>query len=194
MRAAGFRPFAAGRPREPEAGVGFYSSPFLPFLAAVAVVQGVHVFEHVVQLAQVYLFGVADDDALGILGYVFQFQGTEEWLHLVFNSLYLLSLYLLVAPLRRLVPRPLPTAAFGVFLGAGVGLESWHVVEHAVIISNVIQNSGCPCPGIGDAALGISDTVLHFFYNAVAYGGLMTAFWFVMRARRQPAAIAALTA
>jgi hypothetical protein len=31
-----------------------------------------------------------------------------------------------------------------------------------VIISRVIANGGCPCPGIGDAALSISDTVLHF--------------------------------
>jgi hypothetical protein len=30
---------------------------FLPLFVAVVVVQGIHVFEHVVQLAQVYLFG-----------------------------------------------------------------------------------------------------------------------------------------
>ena len=49
---------------------------------AVLAIQGVHVIEHVIQLVQVYVFGIADDDALGLLGYVFQFNGTEEYLHL----------------------------------------------------------------------------------------------------------------
>src|SRR5215207_5840301 len=78
------------------------------FYDIVVAVQGVHVFEHVVQLVQVYLLGVPDDDAFGLLGYVFRFQGTEEWLHLVFNLLYALSLWLLLFPLRNLVPYPVP--------------------------------------------------------------------------------------
>ena len=37
------------------------------------------------------------------------------------------------------------------------------MTEHTVIIANVIRNDGCPCPGIGDRALDVSDTptVLH---------------------------------
>jgi hypothetical protein len=154
---------------------------FLPLFTAVVVIQGIHVVEHVIQLAQVYVFGVADDDALGLLGYVFEFQGTEEWLHLIFNVSFLLALYALVLPMRRHVPSPIPPWAFGVFLAGAVALETWHVVEHSVIIANVIKNSGCPCPGIGDAALGVSDTQLHFVYNAIAYAGTVTPFWFLMR-------------
>ncbi|HWT22610.1 MAG TPA: hypothetical protein VN213_03810 [Solirubrobacteraceae bacterium] len=153
------------------------------FAAAVVAIQGVHVVEHVIQLAQVYVFGVADEDALGLLGYVIQFNGTEEWLHLGFNSLYLASLYALVVPFWRLRPRALPVWAFALFAGS-VWLESWHVVEHAVIISRVIANAGCPCPGIGDAALGVSDTILHFAYNVVAYAGVVVAFAYAARARR----------
>jgi hypothetical protein len=152
---------------------------FLPLFTAVVLIQGVHVVEHVIQLAQVYLFGVPDDDALGLLGYVFEFQGTEEWLHLVFNSTYLLALYALLMPMRRLVPASMPVWAFAVFAVGGAGLETWHVVEHSVIISNVIANDGCPCPGIGDAALGVTDTVLHFVYNAIAYAATVAAFWLV---------------
>jgi hypothetical protein len=154
---------------------------FLPLFIAVVVVQGIHVIEHVIQLAQIYLFGVADDDALGLLGYVFEFQGTEEWLHLVFNLSYLLALYALVLPLRRMVPQTVPFWAFGVFVVGAAGLESWHVVEHSVIIANVLKNSGCPCPGIGDAALGVTDTQLHFVYNAMAYAATVTPFWFLSR-------------
>jgi hypothetical protein len=156
---------------------------FMSLLVGVVLIQGIHVVEHIIQLFQVYVFDVPEDDALGLLGYVFQFQGTEEWLHLVFNVSYLAALYLLLRPLWRLVPDVVPNWAFWAFAVWGVGLESWHVVEHIVIITNVIQNSGCPCPGIGDRATGLSDTVLHFGYNAVAFTALMLPFWFVVRDR-----------
>jgi hypothetical protein len=81
------------------------------------------------------------------------------------------------------VPDAVPHWAFTAFL-FGVGLESWHNIEHAVIISNVIRNGGCPCPGIGDVALGISDTVLHFFYNVIAYSATVPAFvYYIARTR-----------
>jgi hypothetical protein len=166
---------------------------FLPLFVAVVVVQGIHVFEHVVQLAQVYLFGVADDDALGFLGYLIQFNDTEEWLHLVFNATYLLALYALILPMRRYVPATIPLWAFSVFVLGAVGLETWHVVEHSVIIANVIKNSGCPCPGIGDVALGVTDTQLHFVYNSVAYAATVTPFWFLTR-RPSPGLLVAVAA
>jgi hypothetical protein len=166
---------------------------FLPLFVAVVVIQGVHVFEHVVQLAQVYLFDVADDDALGFLGYLIQFNDTEEWLHLVFNATYLLALYALIVPMRRHVPQPIPFWAFGVFVVGAVGLETWHVFEHSVIIANVIKDSGCPCPGIGDVALGVTDTQLHFVYNAIAYAATVTPFWFLTR-RPSPGQLVAVAA
>jgi hypothetical protein len=152
------------------------------FLATVALVQGIHVVEHIIQLFQVYVFGVEEDEALGLLGYVFEFQGTEEWLHLAFNSLYLAALYVLVLPLWRATPAVLPLGAFLLF-AFSVGLETWHMAEHVVIISNVIQNGGCPCPGIGDVALNTTDTILHLFYNVLAYVGVAAAFWFVLMAQ-----------
>ncbi len=166
-------------------------SVFHPLFTGVVIVQGIHLGEHIMQLAQVYLFGVREDDALGLLGYVFAFQGTEEWLHLVFNLTYLLALVLLLLPLRRLVPHRVPPRAFAAFVVGAAGLESWHVVEHSVIIANVIRNDGCPCPGIGDAALGVTDTVLHFGYNAVAYLATLAPFWYVTRARPAPGLAAA---
>jgi hypothetical protein len=160
----------------------FVSAAFRPFFAAVVIVQGIHVVEHVIQLIQVYVLGIPDDLALGILGYVFQLQGTEEWLHLVFNVTYLTALLLVMVPLRSFVSGTVPRWAYTTFLFA-VALEGWHNVEHAVIISNVIANSGCPCPGIGDTALGVSDTVLHFFYNLIAYATTLPAFWYFWRNR-----------
>jgi hypothetical protein len=160
-------------------------SAFANFFVTVVVVQGIHVFEHVVQLIQVYDLGIPEDNALGLLGYVFQFQGTEEWLHLVFNVSYLLALYALLLPLRRsTLDGHVPAWAFWVFALGAVGLETWHFVEHVVIISNVVRNNGCPCPGIGDAALGVTDVVLHFLYNVITYAALLPAFWFTLRGGR----------
>jgi hypothetical protein len=161
---------------------------FRPLFVPVVVIQGVHVFEHVVQLMQVYAFGVPDAKALGLLGYLVQFNGTEEWLHLGFNATYLLALYVLLTAMRGLVPATLPPRIFGLFVVGGVGLETWHVVEHVVIISHVIANHGCPCPGIGDAVLRVSDTQLHFVYNAVAYVCTVVPFLALTRDRGAPVA------
>ncbi len=161
--------------------LGKYSAPFVAFFTAVVVVQGIHVFEHIIQVIQVMVLDVPEDDALGLLGYVFEFQGTEEWLHLVFNATYLIPLLILILPLAKRVPWPVPTWAFVVFLTGGVSLEIWHVAEHGVIISNVLANNGCPCPGILDSRLGIGDSVLHFFYNTLTYIGILFAFWYVIK-------------
>ena len=152
-------------------------------MSAVVAIQGGHVVEHVIQLFQVFAFGVREEDALGLLGYVLQFNRTEEWLHLGYNTFYLIALYALIVPLWRITPAVVPTWAFWFFIVASVWTETWHIVEHGVIISHVIANSGCPCPGIGDVALGLSDTILHFFYNALAYAGLVYAYILIVRHR-----------
>jgi hypothetical protein len=162
---------------------------FLTFYAAVVLVQGVHVIEHIIQLVQVYVLHVPDDKALGLLGYVLSFQGTEEWLHIAFNVTYFASLAVIAwglwhSPAARSV---IPLLALLAFLFFGVWLEGWHVVEHLVIISNVIANNGCPCPGILDAQLGISDTVLHFGYNMVAYAATVLPFAYLARHLRRSA-------
>jgi hypothetical protein len=142
-------------------------------------------FEHVLQLIQVTVWHVPDDEALGLLGYVFQLQGTEEWLHLFFNLALLTSLWILLGPIRAASPSIVPRWAYLVYVIGAVGLETWHEVEHLVIITRVLMNHGCPCPGIGDAALGVTDTMLHFIYNAVVTSALVVPFWFVVRGRNR---------
>jgi hypothetical protein len=162
---------------------------FLAFYAAVVLIQGIHVVEHIIQLIQVFVLGVPEDQALGLLGYLFAFQGTEEWLHIVFNVLYLTSLVVIAWGLlrSRLPGAVIPWLAILAFVFFGVWLEGWHVVEHVVIITNVIANNGCPCPGILDARLGVSDTVLHFGYNVIAYSATVLPFAYLLRHRRRSA-------
>jgi hypothetical protein len=96
-------------PVAPATGHGVSLSPrAFWFMTAVVAIQGGHVVEHVVQLLQVFAFGVPEQDALGLLGYILQFNGTEEWLHLGYNTLYLLALYALILPLIGIAGRPAP--------------------------------------------------------------------------------------
>jgi hypothetical protein len=161
---------------------------FFWFYAAVVAIQGIHVIEHVVQLVQVFVLHVPEQRALGFLGLIFQFQGTEEWLHLAFNTAYVVALIVIAWGffLSRAARSIVPGWALVAFLVVGVLLELWHLNEHIVIISHAIANNGCAidgCPGILDQRLGVSDTVLHFFYNAIAYAGTVTPFVFLVRHR-----------
>ncbi len=161
-----------------------HSPRFFAFYATVVAVQGVHVVEHIVQLIQVYRYGIPSERAFGLLGYVFNFSGTAEWLHLVFNASYLCSLVLLVFGIHELMlAGTVPRWAFRAFLYGGVGLETWHMTEHVVIIYHVIRNGGCPCTGIGDQALNLRDVQLHFGYNTIAYTATVLPFVFIMRTR-----------
>jgi hypothetical protein len=54
-----------------------------------------------------------------------------------------------------------------------------------VIIANVLANGGCPCPGILDSRTGVSDTYLHFGYNAAVYAAVVFAFVYVVKSRRR---------
>ena len=175
LAAIGRSSTAATRPAIGTAFLGFYS--------AVVVVQGGHVIEHIIQLIQVFVLGIPDDQALGLLGHIFAIQGTEEWLHIVFNVSYLACLVVIA---WRLLRSPwLPRLVLWAFLFFGVWLEAWHVLEHVVIISSVIANNGCPCPGLLDSRLGVSDTVLHFGYNAVAYAATALPFVYLLRQVRR---------
>jgi hypothetical protein len=159
-------------------------SRFFPFFVAVVVIQGIHVIEHIIQLLQVTVFDVPGEKAFGLLGYVINFNDTAEYMHFVFNAAYLLSLYVIVLGVHELViSGAVPRSAFRAFLVFGVGVETWHMAEHVVILYHLIQNTGCPCTGIGDQVIGVMDIQLHFAYNTVAYAGTVTAFWFVHKAR-----------
>jgi hypothetical protein len=164
---------------------------FFSLFATVMVIQGIHVFEHALQLLQVYVFDIPSERAFGLLGFVINFNDTAEWLHLGFNLLYLVSLYVLAVALHELVlGGAVSNRAFWTFLVLGVGLETWHMVEHVVIISNVVRNNGCPCPGIADRALNVTDIQLHFVYNTLTYGATAVPFVAVWRSRlatREPA-------
>ena len=56
------------------------------FMSAVVAIQGGHVIEHMIQLVAGVRIRRAGGRSAGLLGYVLQFNGTEEWLHLGYNT------------------------------------------------------------------------------------------------------------
>lgn len=149
---------------------------FSRFAAGVLVVQGLHVVEHVIQLMQVHVWH--SDNTLGLLGFVLQFHGTAEWMHLGFNVAYLIALVVLAVGLwDRVRERRLSSSRYLTFVVGGVALETWHCVEHTVITYHMVRNGGgCPCPGVLDPLLGVMDAQLHMGYNAVAYSATLVPF------------------
>jgi hypothetical protein len=138
-------------------------------LAGVLGVQAAHFVEHIIQLIQVYALRIPETRALGALGAVFAFHGTEEWMHLAFNVSLLTALLWFQPFVRHQLgawSRP-----YRAYLFLGVGVEMWHVIEHLVVTGNMLANGGgCPCPGILDRV--VPETILHLGYNAAALTGL----------------------
>jgi hypothetical protein len=156
---------------------------FYPFFTGVVIAQGLFAIEHAIRLVQVYSFGMPEDGALGLAGYVAAARGAEEWLGLALNAAILLALGMAVLPLGRLAPRTMPCWAFGAYLGGGVGLSIWQLAERLVIIARLFASGTCPCPGILDDTLGLPGTVLQFIYNLVACLATLLPFWWLRRAR-----------
>ena len=64
-----------------------------------------------------------------------------------------------------------------------VGVDLAPVTNTGVIISSMIANGGCPCPASATWRFGLSDTVLHFVYNALACAASSTHTCSVVRQR-----------
>lgn len=138
-------------------------------LAGILGVQAAHFVEHIIQLVQVYALRLPEARALGALGAVFAFHGTEEWLHLGFNLSLLTALLWFLPFVRHQLG--VWSRGYKAYLFIGVGIEMWHVIEHLVVTGNMIANGGgCPCPGILDRV--VPENILHFGYNLTALSGL----------------------
>ena len=149
-------------------------------LAVILAIQGVHLFEHVVQLVQVYAWHRPESRQLGLLGDALQFHGTAEWLHLGFNIALLTGILWIAPDVRAIVEDRRRVLAF---LVLACGVETWHVIEHMAVTGNMLANGGgCPCPGILDRF--VPEKILHFSYNALAFSGLAAVATPVIRRRR----------
>ena len=90
-----------------------------------------HFSEHLVQVAQVFLFGWARSEAGGILGLYLSGVAEIELLHITYNSFQITGLILLAYGFRRY------RAAYAFWLAALVA-QSWHWLEHTFLITQML--------------------------------------------------------
>ncbi|MGH8875664.1 MAG: right-handed parallel beta-helix repeat-containing protein, partial [Acidimicrobiia bacterium] len=132
--------------------------PALMLVAALAV-QGVHQIEHLIQVVQAKMLG--SKNAHGLAGAAFDI----EWVHLAFNGVLWAALALAVAGYgrERLASQRKPRPAGFWALGAGLALQSYHLVEHLLKIHQHVTWGLTPAPGILGHSLDL--VWLHFGIN-----------------------------
>jgi hypothetical protein len=168
----------------------------LVFLALLAI-QGFHLVEHLTQVVQRYLLGIANGN--GILGSV----ADIEPVHFVYNVAYLALLagpYVLLG-LHRHGPRRVGQAVVALLTFALV-FQGFHVLEHVAKMVQYLQLSfrngtgGILGEGPGALVPLFPIPLLHLVYNAIAYVPAVLAFLLLRRgsAESGPAGTTADTA
>lgn len=130
------------------------TNAWLAFYLLLVISQTGHIGEHVVQMVQLRLLGVAPAHAHGVFGAL-----DVEWVHFAWNSWVLLAIAVLLVGLRH-----------NVWLWAAAALAAWHLLEHVVLIASYVSTgvagSGLLATGgglIGGGVLPRPD--LHMLYN-----------------------------
>jgi hypothetical protein len=127
-------------------------------------VAGGHFFEHLVQISQVYLLGIAPKDAGGVLGQWLPGLATNEVLHMSYNSLQLTGLILLWPGFRH-------SGRAKIWWQIAIVAQIWHFLEHVLLqvqyltgyylFESVRQTSLLE--------LFFPRVELHFIYNLLAF-------------------------
>lgn len=121
-----------------------------------------HWAEHLVQVAQIYIFDWPVPEARGVLGLWFPWLVKSEVLHYLYALVMLVGLWALREGFLGL-SRTWWTVA--------LVIQFWHHIEHALLQAQAIFNHnffGSPVP-ISILQLWIPRVELHFFYNAIVF-------------------------
>jgi len=163
---------------------GFVRSRAYFLFLAILGIQGFHLMEHVIQVTQRYVLGIANGN--GIVGSVAEIEPA----HLIYNTFYLL---LLVATYVSLGLHH-DSARFGglvhKLLTFALGFQAFHVIEHEFKILQYIQlgfqNGTGGIFGIGPGGVFpvFPIPLLHLAYNSLAYLPAVLAFVLLVRQPR----------
>jgi hypothetical protein len=131
------------------------TSPALVLFYALVVFQGAHLGEHIAQMVQIHLLGLSGPNAHGIVGAL-----DIEWVHFVWNTGVIVSLFalLLAFPRNR-------------WLWLTAVLAGWHEAEHSYILSVYLASGVSGTPGLLSqggvigGGLPVTRPDLHFMYN-----------------------------
>jgi hypothetical protein len=154
-------------------------------LALGLVIQTFHMGEHFVQVFRVHFDGVPSKG--GIVGSVVD----TEWVHFTYNLTVLIGLVAVVAArFRGWLPRGRPDIGDGL-LAVATLMQSYHVVEHSVKLTQHLVTGAKVNPGILGGPIDL--VWLHFVINLAVYAGFAGALlayqWWRPRPASEPPAL-----
>lgn len=151
---------------------------WLALFYVLVITQGGHVVEHVAQMIQIHLLGVAGPHAHGIFGAL-----DIEWVHFTWNSWVFIAAVALVINFPR-----------NPWLWGTLALAGWHLAEHLYIIGVYLATGQPGTPGLLAAGgllgggLPLRRPDLHFLYNVVETTPLVAGFIYQLRRPYQSSA------
>lgn len=128
---------------------------WLALYLALGLTQAGHVGEHIVQVAQLRLFGLTGEHAHGVFGAL-----DIEWVHFAWNAWILIAVGLLLGRFRN-----------NILLWLTLPLAAWHLGEHVVLMAIYLATGLQGSPGLlaSDGLLGgglpLARPELHLLYN-----------------------------
>jgi hypothetical protein len=138
-----------------------------------------HWAEHLVQAAQIWLFGMPRAQALGALGYLFPWLIKSETLHFTYALLMFLGLVLL---------RPGFRGVAKTWWTASLVIQTWHLFEHSLLQYQAIVGKnffGSPVP-TSIVQQWVPRVELHLFYNLAVFVPMIIAMWLHTRPDQRP--------
>jgi hypothetical protein len=134
-----------------------------------------HWAEHLVQAFQIWVLHTKKPAARGVLGSVWPWLISSEWLHYAFAVVMLAGLALLARGF---------TGRARAFWLVALAIQTWHLVEHQILF--IQAQTGTPWFGakVPTSFLQLASPMarpeIHLFYNMVVTVPMLVALWFHM--------------
>jgi hypothetical protein len=133
-----------------------------------------HWAEHLVQAYQIWVLGRPRPAARGVLGQLFPWLVTSEWLHYGYAIVMLAGLLLL---------RPGFVGQARVWWTVALVIQFWHHIEHLLLLIQALTDTyffGASVP-TSLAQVFFPRVELHLFYNSIVFVPMMVAVYLHMR-------------
>jgi hypothetical protein len=129
-----------------------------------------HWGEHVAQAIQIWALGWARPEARGLLGTVFPWLVSSEWLHYAYAAIMLVGLIVL---------RPGFTGRSRTWWNVALGIQVWHHFEHFILLVQALSGSYLLGRTVPTSLLQIAfpRVELHLFYNAIVFLPMVVAMY-----------------
>jgi hypothetical protein len=155
---------AAGASRRSGAVHGFLSALngrwHFAALMVFGVIVSAHLVEHLVQAVQIFILGWARPEAGGVVGLVFPWLITSEWLHFGYAVVMLAGLVLLL---------PGFAGEARTWWKISLAIQIWHFLEHLLLFVQAQAGANLLGRAVPTSVLQLilPRVELHLFYNAV---------------------------